>query len=378
VSHEAVLRGRPELSFPADLYLEATDQHRGWFQSSLMTSVALNEKAPYKTVLTHGFVVDVDTRQKISKSNQGQGGYQKPTEADHFVKTYGADIVRLWASSVQFTDDVPFSEEIFARLTDSYRRIRNTLRILLANLADYDADAPASEPTAVDRWILARLQETVNECRKAYAELAFQKVYQVVTQFCAVELSSIYVDVTKDRLYCDPANAPRRRATQAVMAKVFEDLVRLLSPILAFTAEEAWGHFRPGTSVHLELFPEEQVPDQKILARFEALLALRADVSQALEKAQREGVIAKPLEATVAVTTEDYEVLEAVQGGGLAEIEEFLILSNLTISKGPKNIVIAKTKSAKCERCWRHRDEVGSHAEHPTLCGRCTEAVSAV
>jgi isoleucyl-tRNA synthetase len=377
VSHEAVLRGRPELSFPADLYLEATDQHRGWFQSSLMTSVALNEKAPYKTVLTHGFVVDVDTRQKISKSNQGQGGYQKPTEADHFVKTYGADIVRLWASSVQFTDDVPFSEEIFARLTDSYRRIRNTLRILLANLADYDASAPAAEPTAVDRWILARLQETVNECRKAYAELAFQKVYQAVTQFCAVELSSIYVDVTKDRLYCDPANAPRRRATQAVMAKVFEDLVRLLAPILAFTAEEAWGHFRPGTSVHLQLFPEEQAPDQQILARFEALLALRADVSQALEKSQREGVIAKPLEATVSVMTEDSAVLEAV-GEGLGEIEEFLILSNLSIGKGPKNIVIGKTESAKCERCWRHRDEVGSHAEHPTLCGRCTEAVSAV
>jgi isoleucyl-tRNA synthetase len=375
-SHEAVLRGRPELQFPADLYLEATDQHRGWFQSSLMTSVALNDKAPYRTVLTHGFVVDVDTRQKISKSNQGQGGYQKPTEADHFVKTYGADIVRLWASSVQFTDDVPFSEEIFARLTDSYRRIRNTLRILLANLADYDASAPAVEPTAVDRWIMARLQETVNECRKAYADLAFQKVYQAVTQFCAVELSSVYVDVTKDRLYCDPANSPRRRATQAVMAKVFEDLVRLLAPILAFTAEEAWGHFRSGTSVHLELFPKEQSPDQQILARFEALLALRADVSQALEKAQREGVIAKPLEATVVVTTEDPLVLGVAGAGGLAEIEEFLILSNLSISKGPGNIVIGKTDSGKCERCWRHRDEVGSVADHPSLCGRCTGAVS--
>ena len=379
VSHEAVLRGRPELQFPADLYLEATDQHRGWFQSSLMTSVALNEKAPYKTVLTHGFVVDVDTRQKISKSNQGAGGYQKPTEADHFVKTYGADIVRLWASSVQFTDDVPFSEEIFARLTDSYRRIRNTLRILLANLSDFDAAAPAAEPTAIDQWILARLQETVNACRKAYEELAFQKAYQAITQFCAVELSSIYVDVTKDRLYCDAANSPRRRATQAVMAKVFADLVRLLAPILAFTAEEAWGHFRPGTSVHLELFPEEKAPDQEILTRFEALQALRADVAQALEKAQRDGVIAKPLESTVAATTDDPVILAAVggKGEGIAEIEEFLILSSLSIAKGAKNVVIGKTEAAKCERCWRHRDEVGSHAEHPTLCGRCVEAVSA-
>jgi isoleucyl-tRNA synthetase len=375
VSHEAVLRGRPELQFPADLYLEATDQHRGWFQSSLMTSVALNGKAPYKAVLTHGFVVDVDTRQKISKSNQGAGGYQKPTEADHFVKTYGADIVRLWASSVQFTDDVPFSEEIFARLTDSYRRIRNTLRILLANLADYNASAPAAEPTAIDRWILARLQETVNTCVKAYEELAFQRAYQAITQFCAVELSSIYVDVTKDRLYCDSGNSSRRRATQAVMAKVFEDLVRLLAPILAFTAEEAWGHFRPGSSVHLELFPAEKSPDQEILSRFEALQSLRADVAQALEKAQRDGVIAKPLDATVAVTTDDPVILAAAEGGGLAEIEEFLILSNLSIAKGPKDVVIGKTEAAKCERCWRHRDEVGSHAEHPTLCGRCVEAL---
>jgi len=375
VSHEAVLRARPELQFPADLYLEATDQHRGWFQSSLMTSVALNEKAPYRTVLTHGFVVDVDTRQKISKSNQGAGGYQKPTEADHFVKTYGADIVRLWASSVQFTDDVPFSEEIFARLTDSYRRIRNTLRILLANLADYDASTPAVEPTAIDRWILARLQETVNICRKAYEELAFQKVYQAVNQFCTVELSSIYVDVTKDRLYCDPENAPRRRATQAVMAKVFEDLVRLLAPILAFTAEEAWGHFRPGTSVHLEHFPEEKAPDQGILSRFEALQNLRADVAQALEKAQRDGVIAKPLEATVSVTTEDAEILAASEGSGLSEIEEFLILSNLSIAKGAKGVTVGRTEAPKCERCWRHRSEVGTHPEHPTLCGRCVEAV---
>jgi isoleucyl-tRNA synthetase len=379
MSHEAVLRGRPELQFPADLYLEATDQHRGWFQSSLMTSVALNEKAPYKTVLTHGFVVDVDTRQKISKSNQGKegpGGYQKPTEADHFVKTYGADIVRLWASSVQFTDDVPFSEEIFARLTDTYRRIRNSLRILLANLADYDSSAPAGEPTPIDRWILARLQETVNTCCKAYEELAFQKVYQAINQFCAVELSSIYVDVTKDRLYCDTANSPRRRATQAVMAKVFEDLVRLLAPILVFTSEEAWSHVHPGSSVHLELFPVEKVSDQEILHRFEALLALRGEVSQALELAQRDGVIANPLEAVVRVTTED-PILLAAAAEGIAGIEELLILSNLSITSGSKGITISKSGIAKCERCWRHRDDVGSHPEHTTLCGRCVEAVEA-
>ncbi|MFZ4116834.1 MAG: isoleucine--tRNA ligase, partial [Chthoniobacterales bacterium] len=180
VSHEAVLRARPELQFPADLYVEATDQHRGWFQSSLMTSVALNGVAPYKSVLTHGYVVDVDTRQKISKSNQGAPGYQKPTEADHFIKTYGADIIRLWASSIQITDDVPFSEEIFSRVTDSYRRLRNTLRILLGNIAGYDSTLPLPTPTGVDRWILARLQHVVNVCRAAYDEFAFQRVYHTI------------------------------------------------------------------------------------------------------------------------------------------------------------------------------------------------------
>lgn len=385
VSHEAVLRERPELHFPADLYLEATDQHRGWFQSSLMTSVALNDVAPYKTVLTHGFVVDVDTRQKISKSNQGTGGYQKPTEANHFIKTYGADIVRLWASSVQFTDDVPFSEEIFARLTDSYRRIRNTLRILLGNLADYDsaqqgrggASFPPSAQTMIDRWIIARLQETVNTCRKAYDELAFQKVYHAINQFCSVELSSLYVDVTKDRLYCDSVSSTRRRGTQAVMAKVFEDLVRLLAPILVFTAEEAWGHYRPGTSVHLESFPEEKVLDKEILSNFETLLALRSEVSQALEKSQRDGLLANPLEAAVLVRTED-PVLLAIAESSMAEVEELLILSNLVIQKGSGGITVDKTLASKCERCWRHRDEVGSHAIHPTLCGRCIEAIEAI
>jgi len=374
VSHESVLRVRPELHFPADLYLEATDQHRGWFQSSLMTSVALNNCAPYKTVLTHGFVVDVDTRQKISKSNQGAGTYHKPTEADHFVKTYGADIVRLWASSIQFTDDVPFSEEIFARLTDSYRRIRNTLRILLANLADYNETDSVADLTTVDNWILARLQETVNTCRASYAELAFQKVYQSINHFCAVELSSIYVDVTKDRLYCDQASSSRRRATQFVMAKVFRDLVRLLAPILAFTAEEAWSYLEPNSSVHLQLFPEESLPNQEVLMNFESLLQLRGEVSQVIEKAQRDGLVATPLEASVHVTTEDPVILTAVS----SELEELLILSDLSIAMGPKNISIGKTTSSKCERCWRHRPEVGSHEEHPTLCGRCFEAVKAV
>ncbi len=376
VSHEAVLRARPELQFPADLYLEATDQHRGWFQSSLMTSVALNGVAPYKTVLTHGFVVDVDTRQKISKSNQGAPGYQKPTEVAHFIKTYGADIVRLWAASVQFTDEVPFSEEIFARVTDSYRRIRNTLRILLGNINDDDASLPTADLTSIDAWILERLQQLVNTCRKAYEELAFQKVTHAINQFCTVDLSSHYVDVTKDRLYCDAANAPRRRATQATMARIFETITKLLAPILVFTTEEAWNYYRPGSSIHLELLPEARELDAALLQRYEKLLVLRGQIAQALEKAQREEVIANPLEAFVKVATKDSEILKAAAAPqGLAEIEEFFILSHFEVEEGEEKITISLEVSEKCERCWRHRVDVGSHVEHPTLCGRCASVV---
>ena len=376
VSHEAVLRQRPELQFPADLYLEATDQHRGWFQSSLMTSVALNEAAPYKAVLTHGFVVDVDTRQKISKSNQGASGYQKPTEAAHFIKTYGADIVRLWAASVQFTDEVPFSEEIFARVTDSYRRIRNTLRILLGNIQGYDATEPAAALTSIDAWILERLQQLVNTCRKGYEELAFQKVTHAINQFCTVDLSSHYVDVTKDRLYCDGKDSERRRATQATMARIFETITKLLAPILVFTTEEAWSYYRPNSSIHLELLPGEDDLDVALLQRYDKLLALRGQIAQALEKAQRDGVIANPLEAFVKVTTKEPEILKAATTpADVSMIEEFFILSHLEIEEGEEKVTIALESAEKCERCWRHRADVGSHVEHPTLCGRCANAV---
>ncbi len=245
VSHKAVCAVHPELRDPADMYLEATDQHRGWFQSSLMTSIALNNRAPYKICVTHGFVVDLDGK-KISKS----GTYEKPTAADHFVGKYGADLLRLWASSIDYTTDVPFSEEIFTRLGDTYRRIRNTLRILLGNLYDFAVTGvadpgPRSTPAAstlIDRWILERLDEVIGTCRSAYEKFEFHKVYHALNQFCAVDLSSLYVDITKDRMYCDAPDSPRRRATQAAMREIFDALCRLLAPVLVFTAEEAWRH----------------------------------------------------------------------------------------------------------------------------------------
>jgi len=377
LSHETVMRQRPELGFPADLYLEATDQHRGWFQSSLMTSVALNDRAPYRAVLTHGFVMDVDTRKKISKS--AAGGYQKPTDADHYVNKYGADLLRLWVSSVNFTDDVPFSEEIFTRLSDSYRRVRNTLRILLANLHDYDASKPPAPEslTFVDRWILARLQEVVATCLDAYEKLEFHRVYHTINQFCAVDLSSLYVDITKDRLYCDTAASLRRRATQFAMHCVLDALVRLLAPIIAFTSEEAWGYFQPGTSVHLQDFPKSDArwADSGTVATMEQLLQIRSRISQAVEKPQKAGEIGSALEARVqlSVTASEAAVLEPLQG----ELEEVFILSDLeVVSGGEASVEISKTPHARCERCWRHRPEVGSSSQHPGLCARCEEALS--
>jgi len=378
LSHEAVLRRRPELAFPADLYLEATDQHRGWFQSSLMTSVAMNKVAPYRAVLTHGFVVDMDTRKKISKS--AQGGYQKPTEADHFVGKYGADLLRLWVSSVNFTDDVPFSEEIFTRLSDAYRRIRNTLRILLANLHDYDASRPPdpADLTFVDRWILARLQEVVATCAEGYENLEFHRVYHTINQFCAVDLSSLYVDITKDRLYCDQGDSLRRRATQFAMHKVLDALIRLLAPILAFTAEEAWGYFQKDSSVHLQLFPKPDPAwtNPEAIRDMGRLLELRGLISQTVEKIQKAGEIGSALEAEVILTAPPSEkpLLDSLS----QELEELFILSDLSVMAGSEaGVTATKTSAARCERCWRHREEVGSSPAHPTLCARCEEAVAA-
>jgi isoleucyl-tRNA synthetase len=414
VSHKAVCAVHPELRDPADMYLEATDQHRGWFQSSLMTSIALNNRAPYKTCVTHGFVVDLDGK-KISKS----GTYEKPTAADHFVGKYGADLLRLWASSIDYTTDVPFSEEIFTRLGDTYRRIRNTLRILLGNLYDFtphstlspsrgeaanDAThAPRLSPgrgedegegsftlTLIDRWILERLGEVIATCRLAYEKFEFHKVYHALNQFCAVDLSSLYVDITKDRMYCDASESPRRRATQAAMREIFEALCSLLAPILVFTAEEAWRYSavvptsrddagQPGSptpataSVHLQEFPHSQNRGREAIEQVEELLRLRGIIGQAIERARQEKVIGNTLEARV-VLNSDSDVTEKIPRD---ELEEFFILSDLTVHQGKEaSASVTKTPYKKCARCWRHRPTVGTSKAHPDLCDRCEAVVA--
>ncbi len=374
VSHKAVCATHPELRDPADMYLEATDQHRGWFQSSLMTSIALNNRAPYKTCVTHGFVVDVDGK-KISKSSS----YDKPMDAGHFVGRHGADLVRLWASSINYTDDVPFSEEMFTRLGDTYRRIRNTLRILLGNLFDFPS-AGVGDPgsrlapqlTLVDRWILERLGEVVRDCRAAYEAFEFHKVYHTLNQFCAVDLSSLYIDITKDRMYCDAPDASRRRATQAVMHEVFDALCRLLAPILVFTADEAWRHFGGKSSIHIEEFPPARQRQTEATEQVAELLKLRAVIGQAIEKARQEKLIGNALEAAVTLNSSS-DVTEAIDK---SELEEFFILSDLTInhSKEP-SATVGKTPHKKCARCWRHRAHVGTSKAHPELCDRCENVV---
>jgi len=407
VSHKAVCALHPELRDPADMYLEATDQHRGWFQSSLLTSVALNNRAPYKTCVTHGFVVDLDGK-KISKS----GTYEKPTAADHFVGQNGADLLRLWASSIDYTSDVPFSEEMFTRLGDTYRRIRNTLRILLGNLHDFAAVAGGGDPgraaspmratTLIDRWVLERLEHVIRDCRLAYEAFEFHKVYHTLNQFCAVDLSSLYVDITKDRMYCDAADSPRRHATQVVMHEIFNALCRLLAPILAFTAEEAWRHSavagigdagQPGsptpatTSVHLQEFPEPEDRDGRTRpqraprgegapsAQVAELLRLRGVIAQAIERARQEKLIGNTLEARV-VLYSDSGVTEEVSQ---KELEEFFIVSDLTVHQAKEaSASVTKTPYAKCARCWRHRSTVGMSTAHPDLCDRCESVVTAL
>src|SRR5713101_8788099 len=381
VSHKAVLATRPGLRDPADMYLEATDQHRGWFQSSLLTSIALNGRAPYKTCVTHGFVVDLDGK-KISKS----GAYDKPMDVGHFVGRHGADLVRLWASSIDYTDDVPFSEEMFTRLGDTYRRIRNTLRILLGNLFDFTPH-PALSPsggedkgegsfagaTLVDWWALERLDQVVRDCRSAYEAFEFHKVYHALNQFCAVDLSSLYIDITKDRMYCDAPDSSRRRATQTAMHEIFSALCQLLAPVIAFTAEEAWRHSSAGSSVHLEEFPKTQNRGDKASMQVADLLRLRGVIGQAIEKARQEKLIGNALEAAVVLRSDSNVTSELSK----EELEEFFILSDLKIEQAKEaSATVAKTPYQKCARCWRHRPAVGKRKAHPDLCDRCETVVS--
>jgi len=383
-SSRAVLQQRSELNHPrqtgagawqADVYLEGSDQHRGWFQSSLLLSLAGNGAAPFKTVLTHGFMVDAD-REKISKSKQA--GYEKPQTAEAYVKKYGADVVRLWVASQDYRNDIVVSEERINKVSETYRGIRNALRYQLSNLYDFDPATQTvreDELTGLDRWVLGEFSKLETDVIAAYDNYEFHVVYQKVSQFIAVELSSIYHDVIKDRMYTDPANSPRRRSTQTALQRLVTGLSQMLSPILAFTADEAW-EFVPGKatgSVHGSEYKQLGFPlAAEEINKWDWLKEWREKILPELEKARQAKTIGKSLDARV-------ELLIPQAQWQIADKEllrELVNVSALTITIGePVGVTVAKADGQKCERCWHWETDIGQNTEHTTLCGRCVEAV---
>ena len=383
-SSRAVLKQRKELQhagktgdevWQADVYLEGSDQHRGWFQSSLLLSLAGNGAAPYKTVLTHGFMVDAD-REKISKSKQG--AYEKPQTAEAYVNKWGADVVRLWVASQDYRNDIVVSEERINKVGETYRAIRNALRYQLSNLYDFDPakhTVAEDQLTGLDRWILGEFSKLEAEVIAAYDAYEFHVVYQKLSQFIAVELSSVYHDVIKDRLYTDAANSARRRSTQTALHRLVTGLCQMLSPILAFTADEAW-EFIPGKptgSVHESEFKQSTFtldPDE--IGKWHWLKQWRETLLPELEKARQTKTIGKALDAKIEIVIPQAQ--NQVSDKDL--LRELLNVSALKMSVS-KTIShsISKADGQKCERCWHWETDIGQNAEHPTLCGRCVEAV---
>jgi isoleucyl-tRNA synthetase len=388
-SHAAVLETRPELRSPADLYLEGSDQHRGWFNSSLIESMVTRGRPPYKAVLTCGFVVDGEGK-KMSKS---VGNTVAP---DVLLPRYGAEILRLWAASEDYTEDIRLSTEIMDRLADAYRRIRNTYRFLLGNLSDFDPARdrqPYARLDEVDRWILDRLARLIARVTRAYEDYQFHTAFHSVHNFCAVDLSAQYLDVIKDRLYTSAADDPRRRAAQTTCAEIFTALARLLAPILTFTAEEAWRH-APGTraeSVHLERFPTapREWLDDTLKAQWDRLLEVRREVAKALETARAQKLIGSGLDARVRIGSAP-EDLPGLLKGKREQLATLFIVSRVDFDPGataasvvyesqdiPGLVIgVDRAPGEKCERCWTRTEDVGRDAAHPTLCARCVRVIA--
>lgn len=390
-SSRAVIMQRPELQRPAgaarppwqaDMYLEGSDQHRGWFQSSLLLSLAGNGTAPYGRVLTHGFMVDAD-REKISKSKQGQGGYEKPQTSDAYVNKHGADVVRLWVTSQDFRNDMVVSEDRVSKVSETYRMLRNTLRYQLSNLYDFQPHRHGvadDQLSPLDRWILAKFAQLEEQVAQAYDACEFHVVYQRVSQFTAVELSAIYHDTVKDRLYTDAPNSPRRRSTQTALHRMVTGLCKMLSPILAFTADEAWEalHSEAVDSVHLASWtPAPSRLSEAEEALWPELFGVRSVALAELEKARQAKWIGKALEAQVEI--------QAAPGSSLPQhgetLRELLNVSQVSFREeaghpaGTVRVLVSKASGSKCERCWHWETDVGSNADHPTICGRCVTAI---
>ncbi len=391
VSHAAVLEVRKDLRWPADLYLEGSDQHRGWFHSSLLTAVGTRGQAPYKAVLTHGFVVDAEGR-KMSKS---LGNVVAPKEV---IDKYGAEILRLWVSASDYREDIRISDNILSQLSDAYRRIRNTSRFMLGNLYDFDPDRDAVPPARmpeIDRFTLHRLQRLVEKARRSYDLYEYHTIYHALHNFCTVDLSALYLDILKDRLYTSPAQSAARRSAQTVLHMLLDALCRLMAPILPFTAEEIWQHLpasgaRPA-SVHLALLPEpdDALTDEALAERWEKLLRVRAEVTRALEDARAQKLIGHALDAEVILSAPDGLHAELEPYG--RDLRSFFIVSAARLLKDADlqeavesadikglKIRVQPAASPKCERCWVHESSVGESPEHPAICRRCRDALAEI
>ena len=383
-SHAAVLADRGYLKWPADLYMEGGDQHRGWFQSSLLTAVAWRGEAPYKCVLTHGWTVDGEGK-KMSKS---LGNVILPEEV---VNEYGADILRLWVASLDYRVDVRLSKEILKQLSESYRKIRNTARFILGNISDFtpDTDSVCDEQLEeIDRWALMRLNDLVGEVRAAYEAFEFHDAFHRIHNFCVVDMSNFYLDVLKDRLYVEKADSATRRAAQTTIYRVLNALTRLLAPILAFTSEEIWSFLPHGKeedprSVMFNEIPavDTSAKDEAFEAKWERIHAVREDVKKALELARTAKTIGGSLDAAVTLYANG-ETLDFIRSVAAA-LPAVLIVSKVDVVEGEGgtftgdvadlSVTVTHASGQKCSRCWIYSETVGSHAEHADLCDRCAK-----
>ncbi|MDP2881960.1 MAG: isoleucine--tRNA ligase [Azonexus sp.] len=371
-THWHVMRGShaAEHTYPADLYLEGSDQHRGWFQSSLLSGCAIDGRAPYKALLTHGFVVD-GKGHKMSKS---RGNVIAPQQVSDKM---GADILRLWTASTDYSGELTISDEILKRVVEGYRRIRNTLRFLLANVSDFDAQAdmlPVEQWLEIDRYALAMTRELQENCRADYDKYEFHRVVQALQTFCSEDLGGFYLDILKDRLYTTAPKSVARRSAQSALWHVTQAFVRLLAPITAFTAEEVWQVLtgQADDSIMFQQWHElpAQAGEGDLLAKWTLIRSARADVTKALEAQREAGKIGSALQAAVEIRCagEKFEALAAL-GDDLKFV--FICSSTVAICDDNEQVIATPLEHAKCERCWHVRDDVGAHVEHPGLCGRC-------
>ena len=378
VTHAAVCKARPNLTWPADLYLEGADQYRGWFQSSLLTSVAVFGTAPYKSVLTHGWVVDGEGK-KMSKS-LGNG-----IDPQEVVDQYGADVLRLWVASSDYHVDIRISKEILKQLSEAYRKIRNTARYILGCISDFNPDTDAvaiDELMPIDKWAINKLNELMAKVKAGYDSYEFHQVYHAIHNFCVVDMSNFYLDVLKDRLYTEKADSKARRAAQTAIYIILDSMTRMIAPILAYTSDEIWKYMPHCSDSNAEcvLFNDMPTPieislDADFIANWDKIHELRDTVKKQLEVAIKDKMIKSSLEAsvTLSATGAEYDFIKSVED----ELAAAFIVSEVVLeqAEGELTVTVNKAQGEKCERCWAYSKTVGENADHPTLCARCAAVI---